>query len=141
MFCQLTILTIFNNCQLFLRALCDLDWIIILNEGCYVKYVLVQKMFLRIWFFYRSMSAEPDARSSKVVSEIVDEKINSFKYLKALFVCPIDNCSKPCLGLLTLKHYLQNVHNDRLSQVKHIEEDGALQTIRMRKKSITNSTR
>ncbi|XP_075248539.1 bromodomain-containing protein 1-like isoform X2 [Convolutriloba macropyga] len=70
------------------------------------------------------MNAEPDASSGNVINEIVDEIINSFKSLKPPFICPIDNCSKPCLGLMSLKHHLLKVHKERLSQDKQSEEDG-----------------
>ena len=59
------------------------------------------------------MATENDTLPA-TVKEAVDEIIANYKSLKPPFVCPIDRCAKPCLGLMSLKHHLLKIHKERL---------------------------
>ena len=61
------------------------------------------------------MASENDTLPA-TVKEAVDEIIANYKSLKPPFVCPIDRCAKPCLGLMSLKHHLLKIHKERLLQ-------------------------
>ena len=67
--------------------------------------------------------SDANTTTACAINDVVEEIINSFKALKPPFICPIDNCSKPCLGLMSLKHHLLKVHRERLSQEKQSDDD------------------
>ena len=59
------------------------------------------------------------------LNDVIDEIVSRFKLLKPPFICPVDNCAKPCLGLMSLKHHLSKTHKDRLLETKQSGDEAA----------------